>query len=340
MEQVIIENGAKNTSIFTMASMTNTSAMTGTADAADGTSSYTFREMRQTMSVAGSPDGTTPPMDFTFEAPTGSQEATVKGLKPRALTDILAWFVAHPSKDLMIADQAAFRDKLRSAIPVFASIDGTAVMSDVSVNSLIGKFTMSKLEVGAQGHGVVADGLFGESIKVTGFRMPEGLVPQFATGLVPENFTLSFNIKDFDLAAPAQIFLDKLDLSKDPPLPPETEAELQKALMPKGFVTIGLGPGDVIAKVYHLMAEGSMKAGPTGNPSGEATIRLKGFDDIMAALQSAPAEMGMQQMAPMFIVAKGMAKQEEDGALSWKIESTPEGAVTVNGVDMSKMGGQ
>jgi hypothetical protein len=36
---------------------------------------------------------------------------------------------------------------------------------------------------------------------------------------------------------------------------------------------------------------------------------------------------------------KGMAKTESDGSLSWHVETNPSGAVTVNGVDLSKIGG-
>ena len=82
-----------------------------------------------------------------------------------------------------------------------------------------------------------------------------------------------------------------------------------------------------------------MTAGPMVVPAGQATVLLKGLDEAMAAMNAAPPEMGMQQMAPMLMLAKGMAKQEADGYLSWKIESTPEGAILINGTDLSKMGG-
>jgi hypothetical protein len=42
---------------------------------------------------------------------------------------------------------------------------------------------------------------------------------------------------------------------------------------------------------------------------------------------------------PAIIAAKGMAKTEADGSLSWKIENTISGTVLVNGIDISKMGG-
>jgi hypothetical protein len=67
-------------------------------------------------------------------------------------------------------------------------------------------------------------------------------------------------------------------------------------------------------------------------------VKLKGIDDIMTAVQSAPPEMGLQQAAPVIIMAKGLGKQEADGFLSWTIEGSPAG-VTINGVDPMKMGG-
>ena len=50
--------------------------------------------------------------------------------------------------------------------------------------------------------------------------------------------------------------------------------------------------------------------------------------------------MGMQQIGPMVMMAKGMAKTAADGTLTWNIENTQQGGILVNGVDVTKMGGQ
>jgi hypothetical protein len=39
----------------------------------------------------------------------------------------------------------------------------------------------------------------------------------------------------------------------------------------------------------------------------------------------------------MIIAAKGMGKAESDGSLSYDIATTPEGKVTVNGIDPTKL---
>ena len=53
-----------------------------------------------------------------------------------------------------------------------------------------------------------------------------------------------------------------------------------------------MGAGKVTGKLYDLDFEGRMTAGPVGVPLGAATIRAKGLDDVMKALQAAPPEMG------------------------------------------------
>ena len=76
-------------------------------------------------------------------------------------------------------------------------------------------------------------------------------------------------------------------------------------------------------------------------PSGQALIRIKGMDETMAALQAGPPDI--QQMSAGLLMVKGLGKAESDGSLSWKIESSPTGAITVNGADVSKLlggGGQ
>jgi hypothetical protein len=279
-------------------------------------------------------------MDFSLAAAGGSQDAALRGLKPRAVTDLVAWFVAHPSPEAIKADQAALKDKLRAALPLWQNISGTSTLDNLSINTMIGLFGMERLAMVVEMNGIVAEGALREKFDVTGLKLPEGIVPPWAASLVPSSFTFDFSLADFNLAAPAGLIIDNFDLARDPPVPPELEQQLLQSLLPKGAVAVGLGPSEIIARIFDLKVEGAMTAGPASPPAGQATIKLKGFDEIMAAVQGAPPEMGLQQAAPMALMAKGLAKTEPDGYLSWKIESTPEGSVTVNGVDPMKMGGQ
>ena len=339
-QQTITERGATTQVAYTIAAMHYDTTTTGTGDSADATVKGTITDLRETVDTPAAPDGSMPPMQFSISAPSGSQETVATGLKPRALTDLAAWLVARPSPEAITKDQAEFKDKLRAVLPLWTNVTGTSTLDNLSVNTMMGMFGMDKLDVLVDMNGIVADGRLREKFGLTGLKLPDGIVPPWAAELVPNNFTIDFNVSEFDLAAPAKLVIDNFDLSKDPPLPPAMEQQLLAALLPKSAVQIGLGPSEVVSAIFNLTAEGSMTAGPVSAPSGSALVKLKGLDEIMTALQAAPPEMGMQQVTPMIVVAKGMAKQEPDGFLSWKIDSTPTGSVTINGVDPMKMGGQ
>ena len=120
--------------------------------------------------------------------------------------------------------------------------------------------------------------------------------------LVP-HLALDFKVADFNLADPAKMLLEVMDLAEAKPTTPEEDAKLLTALLPKGAVELSLGGGKVTGKLYDLGFEGTMTAGPVGVPVGIATIRAKGLEDVMKALQAAPPEMGGQAIAGL-IAAK------------------------------------
>lgn len=338
-DQTVTDKGQTTRVTYAIASVSMKSTMQGTPDSADGTSSYAYTGLKETISVPAAADGSSPAMDITITSPSGIQDGIVKGLRTKAVGELASWLVAHPTKEAIIADQAALKDRLRAALPVFDNVTGNTMMNDVAVGTPVGQFAVKQLGFGVEMNGVTASGRVRETFDVTGLQVPEALLPPWAAGMVPERFNVDVSVTDFDLAAPAALILDKLDLSKPEPLPKDLENELLAALMPKGPVTIALGPTGLLAKLYNFTAEGSMTAGPVAMPSGQATVKMKGLDETMAALQAGPPDI--QQIAPMFLLAKGLGKQESDGTLSWKIESTPAGTVTVNGADVSKMlGGQ
>jgi hypothetical protein len=341
IEQTVTEQNQSARSTYTLASLKVETANTGAGGNVDGKQTQSYMGFRQMTSIPAAADGSAPAMDFTLSSPEGTQAISYSGVRMQALNDLLAWAVAHDSPEKLVSGQAELKDKLRAALPVFGRIAGETTMKEVALNSIIGSFAVAQLGVSAEMNGIVADGRLREKFTFTGLRVPQELVPQWAAGLVLSNFSVDVNVSGFNLAAPAAMIIDKFDLATDPPLPAGFENELIVALVPTGSVTIGLGPSEILATLYHLTAEGSMTAGPVSQPQGKAVVKLKGLDETSAALQAAPPELGMAQMVPVILLAKGLAKQEADGYLAWTIESTPEGSVTVNGNDLSKMtGGQ
>jgi len=339
-DQTMTDSGTTTHINYAIDAITMQSAMQGSPDSADATSNYSYIGLKEMINVPASADGGTPAMDLVIASPSGKQDGAVKGLKLKAVSDLVTWLVAHQDPQAIIAEQAALKDKLRAALPLFTGLSGTTTMDDVTATSPFGQFAVKQFGFGAEMNGIVADGKLRETFSFSGLQVPQTLLPPWATGMVPEKFSLDVSVTDLDLAAPAALILDKLDLSKPDPLPKDLDQPLMQALMPKGSVTITLGPSEVLAKLYDLTAEGSMTAGLVAMPAGQALVRLMGLDETMAALQAAPPDI--QQMSAGLLLVKGLGKAEADGSLSWKIEGTEAGVITVNGADVSKIlgGGQ
>ena len=341
VEQTITGQNQAARSSYTLALLKVMSTAAAASGGVDVKMALSYEGFRQAMTVRPAADGSAPAMDFTVTSPSGVQDVTGTGFRLQALSDLTVWAVAHASPERLASGQAELKDKLRAALPFFTALSGTSTMNELSVNTIAGKFQFQRLEAAVDMNGIVADGRFREAFTVTGFKAPAELVPAWSAGLIPENFKIDVNVSGFNLAAPARILIDRLDLTKEPPLPEGFENELIPALLPSGSVAIGLGASEILAKLYHFTAEGNMTAGPAANPAVQALLKLKGLDETAAAIEAAPPEFGMQQLSPLLLIVKGLGKPEAGGYLSWKIESTPAGSITINGTDLSKMtGGQ
>lgn len=313
---------------------------TGAAGANGGvdvTGKYTFDSLAETINMAGKPESGMPPMNLVINAATGSYELNGKGLKAKPMLDLISFAIAHQTKELVSKDQDKLKTFLKDGIPLFENFLANGKFNNLTVASQFGQFGVESLEVIGDMNGITKDGKLREKMAVNGLTLPPALVPPWATKLVPKNFTFDFTVSGFDLASPAQKILDQLDLSKEPPLPDGFEQVLMPIFMPKGVVDITLNPSSVDSDAYSVKMEGSLAAGPAALPMGKAKISAKGIDELMKIIQDAPPEAGLAQGAAVVLVAKGMAKAEPDGSLTWNIESSPDGKVLVNGIDPTKL---
>jgi len=337
--QTVTEGGTTTRVTYAIDAVSMQSSMQGSPDSADATTMHSFTGLKETISIPAAGDGSTPAMDIVVTSPGGKQDGTVKGLKLKAVSDLVTWLVAHQDPKEIVAEQAILKDKLRAALPLFTTITGTSTIDNLAVATPLGQFAVQQFGFGADMNGVVADGKLRETFSFSGLQLPAGLVPQWAAGLVPEKLNIDVGVSGFDLAAPAALMLDKLDLTQPEPLPKDIDGPMMQALMPKGSVTITLGPSQILARLFDLTAQGSMTAGPVAMPSGEALVKMKGLDETMKALESSPPDV--QQMSAALLLVKGLGKAEADGSLSWQITGTDTGAIMVNGADITKMlGGQ
>ena len=303
----------------------------------DVVAKYSIDSLVEKINTAGKPERGMPPLNVVINVAGGDYDVNAKGLKAKSFFDAMSFFVSHQTKELITKDQANLKAMLKEGVPLWDNILVNAKFNAITVASQFGQFGADSVELAGDVNGIVKDGKLREKIAFNGLSLPAALVPPWATKLVPKNMSFDFTVSGFDIASPAQLILDQLDLAKEPPLPDGFEQVLMPAFMPKGAVDIILNPTSIDNDIYSVKVEGSMAAGPAALPTGKAIISAKGLDDIMKIIQEAPPEAGLQQGAALVVVAKGMAKAEADGSLTWNIESSPDGKVLVNGIDPSKL---
>ena len=312
--------------------------MDGTAETGDNGVNSAFTSaatnLSYDVSIPGS-DGSEP-MAFSATVAEGSAKGTITGYQPKGVYGLIAFFVAHPDAALIEADKPALKSALEAAMPLFDNLEMTGAYKTISVESPIGPVTLDEVGVAIDMNGAVADGKFREAFSLKGLKLPEGVVPPFATALVPSDLTVDVTASKFDLAAAATLGLGLLDLPAGATPPADFDGQLMAAIMPEGTVDVTIAPGETNAPAYRLTYEGAMTVGPAmPMPVGKARLGLTGVDAISAALQSSPPEMGMQDMAPMIEMAKMMAQQGVDGELIWELEATATGGLLVNGQNMT-----
>lgn len=299
---------------------------------------YTLDGLTENINTVGKPEAGMPPVNVVVTAAGGNYELNGKGLKAKSIFDLLSFFVAHQSKEEISKDQTSLKTTLTDGIPLWENLAVNGKINTVLIASQFGKVGIDNIEAVTDANGIVKDGKFREKIAFNGLNLPAALIPPWATKLVPKNVGFDFTVSGFDLASPAQLLLTQLDLAKEPPVPAGFEQLLMPAFMPKGTVDITLNPTSVDNETYSVKVEGSMTAGPAARPSGKASISMKGLDEVMKLIQTAPPEAGLGGGMAMIIAAKGIGKAGADGSISWNIESTPDGKVLVNGIDPTTLG--
>lgn len=311
-------------------------AKAAAAGGVDVAATYALTGLSESFSMPGMAEGE-PAMDIALTAETYTADATLDGMRPDAVYKLVAFLVANPSEAAISAQQDGFKSILRDGVPLFDHMATTGTITAISVATPMGQFGMNEAGVTIEANGIVADGLLREAFTLTGLTLPAGLVPDWATSLVPSSLSLDFKLSRFNLAAPVALILDTVDFVTGPADPAAFEGQLMMALMPDGVVDVTLAPGSITAPIYTLGYEGMMSAGMAAMPAGKARVTLKGMAEVQAALAAAPPEIG-GQAAPMLAMAEGMAKPGDDGAVLWEVEMTAEGGLLVNGVDLMGAG--
>lgn len=285
------------------------------------------------------PGGSAPPINYSINNAKTEYVNTAKGVRSKAVLDLLAWFVAHPSKEQIVKDQQQLKEKVLAVLPLWESVETQATMTDTAVATMLGSFTLPSANVGVSMNGISKNGKVREAFGVTGLAIPPGIAPPWTDGLIPHTIKVDVTAEGVDLEAPVRLFVAQADLSKDPVIPAGSEPAYLAAFAPSNSMKLSLAGGEISSGSYSLTYDGAFTVNFAGMPTGSATIRMKGLDDVMAKVQAAAATDPMAQQAMAGLVAfKGFGKADGDG-LVWAIDMNQPGKVLVNGIDVSAMAG-
>ncbi|RCW81028.1 hypothetical protein [Paracoccus lutimaris] len=299
------------------------------AGGVDHDMTYSAQGVYQTVEyTAVSPFGA---MKFDITSPGYDGKATIKGSRNDGMLGLLAWFVAHPSQELIANSQDGLRDKLSAAMPLWDDVAVDMNLRDLKVVSPFGEFTASNVgaEIGLSG--VEADGRFREMVRITGLKIPEAIVPPWALPVIPQEVSFDFTASQFDLAAPVKMIIEGFDLTAADPIAKVDPVQLKAAFFAGSPIALELAPSQIKGEGYQIDYQGQMQLPADTPPGGTARISASGLDKIEAALNAAPPEQAQQPLM-MLQMAKMLSKPGASGEMVWEIDaSTPGGPISVNG---------
>jgi hypothetical protein len=257
----------------------------------------------------------------------------VDGLKSRKLFDLVALISAH--RDDLAAHEGELKDALRPlAAPGLRFVEGGEA-SKVMFGSQMGAIALdgAKFALGVANAG--PDSAIDTTISADGLSLPAGLLPPNATELTPSKIDLAFTVKGINLAAAAAQAIDSLHLGGPGPAISEPDsAKVSAALLGAGPMKIVIAPSHVVAPAIDVDVQGEVRYA-VGKPSGAVTVRMRNFDKTMSAIEGlGPAAAG--KALPLVAMAKGLAKTEPGGTLSWLIEVDADRSIKVNGLPLGK----
>ncbi len=255
------------------------------------------------------------------------------GLKSRKLFDLAALLSAH-SGDLA-KHEAEFKGLLKElAAPGLKFAEGSEA-SKLMVSSPLGAIALSGLKLAVAVANAGPQSAIETRLAAQGLSLPVGLAPPGAADLTPSAIDLTATLKGIDIAAGANEAIDRMRLGGEgPAISDEDSAKVAQAFLSGGPLRVELSSSHVVAPAIDADLQGKLDY-IVGKPSGELTIRMRGFDKTMAAVKALGPDIAAKSL-PALAMAKGLAKSEADGSLTWAVELGQDRSLKVNGIPLGK----
>lgn len=283
---------------------------------------------------ADAPAADVQPYSVTAAANQLSADIKLDGLKTHPLLDLWAFLVAHPTRPELAANEAAFKSLLIAALASQAKIEETASVNKIATQIPQGQVTIDSAKVGASG-ALGPTGAFGEHFEANGLALPADLIPAPFAGFAPTAFAIGFRVSGFDVASASAEMVADLHLAGDgAAISPDDAAKIRAKLVGPDGIVIDIEPSHVLAPLLDISFDGHIVY-KGAKATGKLTVHMRNFDKTQAALKTLGPEVE-KKAAPMLAMAKGLAKTDGDGSLTWVGEIGADGVMKVNGLPLGK----
>jgi hypothetical protein len=287
------------------------------------------------LKAVGAGDGDAAPINFSGRAEKALVNLGVDGFKSRKAFDLWGLLAAHPARADLAAHEAELKGLLKElAAPGLKLDEGIEAQKTVITASLgaiaLGDF---KYQLGAANAG--PQSAINLSVSADGLSLPVGLLPPNAGALTPSKIDVSATLKGIDIAAAADEWISDLSLQGEGPVLSDHNAgKVEAAFLSAGPVQIAFAPSHLIAPAVDADFSGAIRL-DHNKPTAAITIHARSFDKTMAAVKDLGPDIAGKAM-PGLALAKGLAKSESDGSLSWLVELDAERSIKVNGIPFGK----
>ena len=211
-------------------------------------------------------------------------EATASHERVSSLLDLWAFLVAHPSRDQLVAEQPKFKSLMLAMIPYVTAFAGHTDGQSVSADFGQG----SSAKIGSLGEAIAYDSAsttegLSLSLKVADLDVTTTSLPPWIVSALPRKVDLNLATSPLDLGNAMRVLVDKADVAKDDPLPPDALASAVAALTPNGGPTLAIKPSTLANGTLSLALLGAFSSAG----SGKARIEAKGLDQEISLIAGA-----------------------------------------------------
>ena len=303
---------------------------------ADGSVSTQVKEEIADLGVKAAGTGANDsPINFSGRVEKALINLGVDGFKSRKAFDLWGLVAAHPARADLAAHEAELKGLLKELAAPGLKLDEGIEAQKTVVTASLGAIALKdvKYELGAANAGPQSAINF--SVSADGLSLPVGLIPPNASALTPSKIDVAATLKGIDIAAAANEWISDLSLQGEGPvLSDDNAAKVEAAFLSAGPVQIELAPSHVVAPAIDADFAGAVRL-DHNKPTATITIHARGFDKTMAAVKDLGPDIAGKAM-PGLALAKGLAKSESDGSLTWLVELDAERSIKVNGIPFGK----